>query len=51
MQLLFKKPFPHCSHGRKQMNAVICGQPVLEQAIMFSGMKEHNSRTYCPEQR
>ena len=28
------------------MNAVICGQPVLEQAIMFSGMKEHNSRTY-----
>jgi len=41
-----EKPFPHCSHGRKQMNAVICGQPVLEQAIMFSGMKEHNSRTY-----
>ncbi len=27
------------------MNAGICGQPVLEQAIMFSGMKERNLRT------
>ncbi len=38
------------------MNAVICGQPVLEQAIMFSGMyhcpaPEHLYSLPCQERK